>query len=545
MDEIVKILPNYKKYNSYVEDIKKKTSPIMLSGLTDSSKVYFAYSTFFYVEKPICIITYNEIQAKKIIKDLNYFTKNVCIFPKREIMAYDYLVESKENSYNRIECLNNIYNKNAKIVVTTIEAVMQKIISKDILYKNILNLKVGDILDLEEIKQKLIYLGYERVDLVETKSQFSIRGGIVDIAISNETGIRIEFFGDEIDSIRNFSISTQRSTDKQEKVKIYPAHEFVLENDLETICQKIVESEKNEYSKEDIELIKNGDYLSKVDKYFNSFYSKQSTFIDYIKDDYIIFLDEINKIKVRSENVLKDTENLIQSIIEKQRIVPDSLEILDNYINFSNSIKNVQTIYLEKQDIGFVDKQSMHAKRNGYSFSYREVNFFRSSMDLLLEEIQEAVRKQKVIALLCGNKENINKIKKILEDKQINSNNILMTEGFISTGFECYDFNLIVISLEEIFNVPQKRKRISQEFKHGETVIFADLKPGDYIVHKTNGIGQFVGVNTIKMDKITKDYIKIKYRDDDILYIPTNSLDNIRKYIGAGEKTPKLNRLRK
>lgn len=552
MNDIVKILPNYKKFSSYIQDVKNGTTPIMLSGLTDAGKVHFAYSTLFYSEKPICIITYNELQAKKIIKDLEYFEKEIEFFPKREIVTYDYIAESKDNLYTRINTLNNIYNKKAKIVVTTIEAIMQKIVSKEVLYRNILNFKVGETIDLDDIKDKLINLGYERTEMADAKCSFSIRGGIIDIAISEKKGVRIELWGDEIDSIRYFDTVSQRSTEKIEKTEIYPAHEFVLEKSLDEITNNFIQKYGEN---EDIEQIKEGNYLTKIDRYFDTFYPKQENLLNYLSDDYIIFLDEINKIKIRCENVLKDTENLIKSIVEKGKQIPDSLKKLGNYLEFLETIKTKQTIYLEKQDIGFVDKQSMHAKRNGYSFSYREVNFFRSSMDLLFKEVQEAAG-NKTVAILCGNKENVKKVKKLLienvpiaskfiNDNIINKNSIMISEGELSAGFECYDFNLIVITASEIFATVQKKRRLHSEFKKGETVIFSELKPGDYIVHKTNGIGEFVGVSTIKTGDVTKDYIKLKYKDDDILYIPTNSLDNIRKYIGTGDRTPKINRLRK
>jgi len=548
LEESIKILPNFTKFNSYIKDIKNNVSPIMLSGLTDSAKAHFSYATGFYSEKPICIITYNEMQARKLIKDLKYFEENIEYFPKREIVTYDYISESKENLYTRISCLNNIYNKKAKIVVTTIEAVMQKTIAKENLYKNIINLEVGKTVDLSEIKEKLISLGYVREDIVETKSEFSIRGGIIDISLNEKTGVRIELWGEEIDTIRYFDIVSQRSTEKVNKIDIYPAHEFVLENSIEEIIKNI--KTKGPIEQDDIEIIENGEYLSKIDKYFNSFYTKTNTILDYISDNYIVFLDEISKIKARSENVLKDNTNLIKSLVEKNRVVPESLMILGNYLEILDLLKNIQTIYLEKQDIGFIDKKSMHAKRNGYSFSYREVNFFRSTTDLCVEEIQEAVRKQKNIVILCGNNQNKEKIKNLLQERTkthhidpLKYENLYIKEGSLSAGFECYDFNLLVISVEEIFSIPKKRVKLSSEFKQGETIIFSDLKMGDFVVHKTNGIGQFIGVNTIKTDGIIKDYIKIKYRDDDILYIPTNNLDNIRKFIGTGDRAPKLNRL--
>lgn len=540
MNDIVKILPNFKKFNDYISNIKDNTSPIMLSGLTDSGKVHFAYSTYFYAEKPICIITYNELQAKKIIRNLEYFENNINYFPKKEILAYDYLAESKDITYSRIACLNEIHKKQAKIIVTTIEAVSQKIIPEDVLYKNILELKIGDVINLEEIKQKLVLLGYERQDVVENKSEFSVRGGIIDVAISEKHGIRIELWGDEIDSIRTFDINTQRSLEKQENIKIYPAHEFLLDKPLEEVAKDIQDQR-------DKEEVLEGNFTNKIDKYWNKFYNDpDNTFIDYIKDNYIIFIDEVSKIKARSENVIKDTKLLMQNLVEKKRYIPELLEKIEDYIEFLDRIKSIQTIYLENKDIGFVDKQSMHAKRNGYSFSYREVNFFRSSMDLLFKEVQEGLGQGTTIAILCGNQNNIKRTKDLLAEKINNPKQLqklIITEGSLTEGFECYDFNLLVISIEELFNIPKKKRKTPEQFKAGETIIFSDLKVGDYIVHRTNGVGQFVGINTIQAAGVTKDYIKIKYKDDGILYVPTSSLDNVKKYIGSGDGAPRLNKL--
>lgn len=540
MNDIVKILPNFKKFNDYISNVKDNTSPIMLSGLTDSGKVHFAYSTYFYAEKPICIITYNELQAKKIIRNLEYFENNINYFPKKEILAYDYLAESKDITYSRIACLNEIHKKQAKIIVTTIEAVSQKIIPEDVLYKNILELKIGDVINLEEIKQKLVLLGYERQDVVENKSEFSVRGGIIDVAISEKQGIRIELWGDEIDSIRTFDINTQRSLEKRENIKIYPAHEFLLDKPLEEVAKDIQDQR-------DKEEVLEGNFTNKIDKYWNKFYNDpDNTFIDYIKDNYIIFIDEVSKIKARSENVRKDTKLLMQNLVEKKRYIPELLEKIEDYIEFLDRIKSIQTIYLENKDIGFVDKQSMHAKRNGYSFSYREVNFFRSSMDLLFKEVQEGLGQGTTIAILCGNQNNIKRTKDLLAEKINNPKQLqklIITEGSLTEGFECYDFNLLVISIEELFNIPKKKRKTPEQFKAGETIIFSDLKVGDYIVHRTNGVGQFVGINTIQAAGVTKDYIKIKYKDDGILYVPTSSLDNVKKYIGSGDGAPRLNKL--
>lgn len=560
MNSLVKVAPNVKKYNDYLFNVKKGTNPMMISGLTDTGKVHMAYSTRFYTEKPIVIITYNEMQAKKILKDLAFFGEKAEFFPKRDTVSFDYIAESKDLLFDRISVLNNIVNGSTKIIVTTVEAAMQKMISKESLYKNALKLKAGDTLNLDELKEKLVSLGFERYDLIEGKGQFSIRGGIVDVATSKNNGVRIEFWGDEIDSIRKFSISSQRTVEMIDSIEIFPAYEFVLDDDLSTICERIGDKSYTKATREkaesDIEEIKNGEFINKIDKYFDSFYIKTNTLLDYLDEDYIVFLDEIEKIKARSENISKDNENLKKDLIEKNKIVPDMLTTIEDYYLFLEKIEKRQTIYLEKQDIGFVDKQSMHAKRNGYSFSYREVNFFRSSMDLLFQELQEAIKRNKLTVILGGNTDGCRKISNLLFEKGINNDYrenienmeltpgvVVITNGAFSSGFEMPEMNLLVISTAEIFEVKPKRLRSPKSFKDGEKIVFSDLKEGDFIVHKLHGIGQYLGVQTIKADGLTKDYIKLKYKGDDVLYVPTDSLDNIRKYIGAEQREPKINSL--
>ena len=558
MNPIIKIVPNVKKYNDYLFDINKGITPIMLSGLTDTAKVHMSYATKFYTDKPICIITYNEMQERKIIKDFRFFDDYIKNFPKRDIASFDYIAESKDVLHERISNLNDIVQNNAPIIITTIEAVMQKMIPKKSLYKNLISIKVGDEINLEDFKNKLILLGYERYDLIEGKGQFSVRGGIIDIATSKKDGIRIELWGDEIDSIRSFNIETSRSKENIKSATIYPAFEFLLDDSLKNICDRIQNRDYKENLKEkieeDVKLIKDGEYLTKIDKYFNSFYENSETLIDYLPENTIIFLDEIEKIKQRAENIFKETENLKKDLIEKNKVIPDVLMDMSDYLEFCKKIQNKQTVYLENQDIGFVDKQSMHAKRNGYSFSYREVKFFRSSMDLLFKEVQEAINIGRQTVILGGSLENAKKISDILaehnlpndfieKDDELALGKVNILPGALSSGFENYDLNLYVVSCEEIFENVPKRKRLPTAFKEGETVIFSDLKIGDYIVHKTHGIGQYIGVNTIKADGIIKDYIKIKYKGDDILYVPTNSLDNVRKFIGSEGTEPKINSL--
>ena len=270
MNTILGELGKSTKFIDILKQIENKTSPVAISGLTDVGEIHIAVAIHEFGKKPICILTYNEIQAKKLYEDLQYFTQNVVLFPKKEIVTYDYIAESKELPYQRIETLNKIKAKKNLIVVTTIEATMQKLPTKKALYDGEVSFEVGKSYSLEEVKKKLVKLGYVRCDLIEGRGQFSIRGGIVDIANNEEIGIRIEFWGDEVDSIRNFNITTQRSIKTLEKAVIYPSHEYILEDTIENICKKIKQTANNpseqEIIEEDIEQIKAGNYISKIDK---------------------------------------------------------------------------------------------------------------------------------------------------------------------------------------------------------------------------------------------------------------------------------------
>ena len=546
------------KFIDLIKQIENKTSPIAISGLIDVGMLQIATAIHEFGKKPICIITYNEIQAKKIYEDLKYFTDNVVWFPKKEIVTYDYIAESKELPYKRIEALNQIKSKKNLIVVTTTEAIMQKLPNKKTLYENELNFKVGETYSLEEIKKKLVKLGYARYDLIEGRGQFSIRGGILDIATNETTGVRIEFWGDEIDSIRNFNITSQRSINTLEKITVEPAHEYILENSIENICKKIKERPKNskqdEIIQEDIEQIKAGNYISKIDKYFDCFYEKQQNIMEYLSSNYCIFLDEIGKIKQRATNISIDNNNLIKALIEKEKIIPDAITNLLTYEKLYENLENRQIVYIEKQDI----KNKL--TNETYKFEYREVNYYKSEIENLIEDLQKAINEKKKIYMLVSSKEKAKKLQTLLNEKEILNKIeekldqtiivksaeaiVTITIGNLSTGFESYDLKQLVIVANDLIDGEKRRKRvINTEFKEGEKIVFADLKIGDYVVHKRYGIGIYIGVNTIKADGMIKDYIKIKYKNDDILYIPTSDLDSIRKYIGGEAIQPKINRL--
>ena len=558
MNTIISELAKNEKFKDIINNIEKKESPISISGLTDVSMSAYISGINEYSKRPITIITYNEIQAQKIINDLKYFTDKVYSFPKKEIITYDYVAESKDLPYQRIETLNKIYENKNVIVVATIEAAMQEIVSKKSLYKDVIKFNVGERYDLEELKQKLVNLGFVRYDLIDGRGQFSIRGGIIDISTNDTSGIRVELWGDEVDSIRHFNIISQRSTDTIQKATIYPAHEYILEKSLEDVAKsirkKIYEGKLIEKVEKDLEEIKNGNYLSKIDRYYNSFYEKTETLLDYIDQKSVIFIDELSKVNNRIESIKQDNQNVIKTLLEKERIVPDAVKNMLVYNDFENKLLKRNVIYIEKLDT------VLNVQSQKYKIDCRELNYFKSGLELLIEDVKKFKTQGNNIYILVQTKEKADKISQLLNDNEISNryeeelsqtvlvkskeNPIIISIGKISSGFQNYDLKQIVITADELINAERREKnRKTVAFKEGEKVVFADLKIGNYVVHRNYGIGIYIGVNTITADGTTKDYIKLKYEGDDILYIPTNQLDSIRKYVGGDEIGIKINKL--
>ena len=531
------ILQSFIKTKEY-EKMKNENTPVAISGLIGVGKSALISALNMNEKRKVFVITYNEIEANELIKNIMYFTDNVKYFPKKEISIYDYDAESNGIEYNRIKILNDIYNNKNQIIVTTIEAVMQRMITKEKLYSNVLHLKRGEDVNIEKIKENLVKLGYKRENLVENEAEFSIRGDIIDVSLDNKNGIRIELWGDEIDNIRKFDLSSQRTVKMLDEITIFPASEEIFSGDIDDVADKILNLDykrkhiNSSESDEDIEVIKNGDYKLKIDKYFNEFYDKNECILDYL-NDYSIIVDELGKTNQRIETIKKDNENLIKALIEKEKSVPEALQNmqsfeikLDNYINLTQN--NLKSNNLNLREINSVD------------------------LNELILDAKKAQKNNEKVIIECGTSNNRENIVKALDGAikvdnidsiNIKNGQIYVTIGSITSGFENKLQNLVVLSDENFGNTKVlKRKRIKNEtFKSGEKIVFADLKPNDYVVHRKYGIGIFTGIKSIEVDRIKKDYITIKYAGSDVLYVPTTELENVRKYIGGDVVT--LNKL--
>ena len=570
MNTLVDMMKNFEKYKKYIENINLNNSPVMITGLTFASKSFFLLSTIASIieqnkdeKKDIYYyIVENEIDIYKMREDIEYFAKDLEIevldFPKKDIRDFDIISESIEIYKKRMQVFNRIMQKSENtlkknvIVILPIESLMQRKVPYNVLFKNKIELIKGQDITQNEIIKKLNILGYKREDVAENI--------IVDISDKEEEGIRIEFWGDTIESIRTYSNISQKSLKEIERIEILPLTEYIFDTSINNIILNIKENtysskendeiekiitrkkinKKAEYKEEintDIERLEEGETNQLIEKYIDYFYEKKEYFIDYISEESKIFLDNYIKLIERSSGILKEAENQNIGLIERGRPLNQALDNMCNYKDILEKIleKEIFSIYLEEEKVKELDKNNKTIGKNKFDFNFTEYTFLKTELQNLEEILKKEENKNDCIYIIAY--ENYNYI---LEINTIDCNKkIQLLKGKISKGFSINDEknNYLIISIDaETARNTEKRVGKNSLFTNAENIIFADLEQGDYIVHKINGIGKFIEIKKVEVQGISKDYIKIEYKDNDYLYVPTDDLSNVRKFIGAARK---------
>ena len=561
MNPLVKTMLKHSKFNELLKSIEQKDKKISITGLTDASKAHIIYSLYNYTNVRPIVVCPNVSQARKMIQDFKFYSnKEIVFLPAREIQYFDVDIESRETNNLRTYALSKLINKEDVIIITTIDAFVQKMFPKNS-YENLyLKLKPGKKIGLDSLVENLIKLGFTREELVNAKGQFSVRGGIVDVFPPDvKSPYRIEFFGDEIDSIRLFDILDQRSKETVKEFELNFSTEFVfkrenidkLKEKLNNLLKEDLCDEIKENLRKDIDKIERGEITTLVDRYFDLLIPESATLIDYLDDQNIVYFDEISKDISRSDTINFENEELLKVVTKSNVFTKYAFK----YIKFSEieeKLNGLVSVYLSK--LG--ESRVLHAKRKEYSFSCREVNFFRSSMDILFQDIQKYIKEKRKIILVFQTLTRIETIKNALIDNNIiveyvenidmlndiKEGNVYILKGILSGGYIFDDFDLVIIS-EGISGIVNKYKKTSRDFVGNVLSSYEDLKIGDYVVHINHGIGKYLGVETVESGGIVKDYMKLEYASGGVLYVPITSLDSIKRYICEEGYSPKLNRL--
>lgn len=560
-------------YLSLAKGLNKKLGYQMVYGLTASQTSYLSAALMDQYPSAVLFLTNGSVSAKKKAADLKTFLPNrkVLVFPDLDPVPFGAIAQSREVMAQRIKALHGILTIPNVVIVCPAEAIIRKLVPPDVFQKYCINFQLGQRLDLNRILECMVEQGYERVDLVEGAGQFSLRGGILDIFPPGFINpLRIELFDDEVDSIREFTVETQRSLNKMKEIVIPPAKEAVfsaerindvlpkIEKELLTEKTMLLKAGKNDAYKrltermgELVEHLNQGLVPREAETLFSFFYPDSVTLLDYFPVGTVVFQEEPVRQKEIFENRERELAETHVNLQEQGLVLP--IQVRDNatYLELSKGI-------LRFARVGFslLPKQGDVKPKNIINFTVKTMHMFKGKTDLLIDEIKSLIEKRFTIAIFASTEARAGKIGELLKDHDIfarmvpglpskmENGEVVIICGTLEAGFELTPIKLVVITDWEIYGQPKKTRLTRQRGQAGTKIShFSDLRPGDYVVHVNHGIGKYMGIKQLEVGGIRKDYLFVQYSGEDKLYVPTDQIGLIQKYLGAEGTAPKLYKL--
>ena len=545
----------YKKLSANITE----NNNVCATGLTGIHKANLIYTLCCDKKSRAFCVASSEQEAAQLCDDLCAMGMQAMVYPYRDFNFRDMQACSREYEHQRMSVLLRIISGECNCVITCSDAAAQYTIPPYCLADATLYLKAGQSVTLEKCVSALTLLGYERYEQIDGVGQFSVRGGILDFfAPDLENPIRAEFWGDEIDSLSFFELSTQRRTESIDEITLSPTSEVFISDaeDLAKAIEKkasLLRSEKSQSAKEmllrEADSIRRGLHISNLDKFITLIYGESATLLDYIDDDFVCFISEESAVKERMEGEkFRFREDLVDYFAQGILCRGFDKYALE-YNELSEFFENRGVVYLDNFTPGSHDL-SLSAL---VSFNAKQLPPFSGTITELCEELGTIDMKHSTVVFLAGTKKGANIIAESLYNRGVPAcaasytdtlakGRVYVMEGALTSGFE--------YPLEKFFLYTQCKRELNVEKKkklpkNGQEIYsLSDLKVGDYVVHSAHGIGVFDGINKIDAHGIVKDYIKIKYAKGDVLYVPVTQLDLVAKYIGPKEDSKvKLNRL--
>lgn len=482
---------------------------IQIAGSTGSQKSHLAYALSGDGRRILYILA-DEEKAKEVLEEYQFLDGEVLFYPAKDFLFYRADIRGKYLVKQRMEVFRALKEEENVTVITTIGALMDGVRPPLKIDEEVFSVRTGETSDLEELVQRLSAMGYDREVQIEGPGQFAVRGGIVDIfPLTEEMPVRIEFWDDEIDSIRTFDAQTQRSIENREEITVYPARD---------------EADEQE----------------------------EVSFLRYFRqEETLLFLDEPSRLYERGE-VIEEEVRQARERREEEEKLPEGEKDIRIF-----PVHEIAGLINQYHSIGFTaleGKVKEFLVRDVYSILAKNVNPYNSSFEVLTRDLKRLKRNGYRVILLSGSRTRARRLAEDLRDYDLNSfydedperlakpGEILVSYGHVAVGYEYPMLKFTVISETDIFGKKKKKKR--RRIYEGEKIqSFTDLKPGDYVVHENHGLGIYQGIEKIEIDRIEKDYMKISYAGGGNLYIPATQMDLIQKYASADAKKPKLNRL--
>ena len=540
----------------------------LISGLTHSLRVMLVSLLFESAKRPVLLVTHELSQAQKLYEELSALSteEDVYLYPVNEWFATELTTSSPELKAQRLDVWNRWNKKKTGIIIAPIAALKRALPPKDLMEQFEMTVQVGEEYDYETFVSRLVEFGYNYSEMVSTPGEMSRRGGIVDIyPLTEDFPIRIEWFDDEIESIRYFDGETQRSKEELDRVTISPAEEYLLTkkelqeagNKLEKLLEKSLKEMKNKDDQEkllesisyDVERLKQGEFFPNALKYVSLFYDELHSLLDYLPEETVVVLDEMDRITETAERLDKEAAHFYTELLENHSIVKDLTMTLD----FPIVLKKMkhQKIYFSL----FLRHIPNTRPENIINVSSRQMQEFHGQMNVLKSELNRWQQANFSVVIYAQNEERAKRIERILADYDMSVNLQLqrvelpldaptVTLGSLTEGFEIPTAKLAVLTEEELFKKKKPRMKRRQKISNAERIKnYQELKVGDYVVHQNHGIGKYIGIETLEVNTLHKDYMVIMYSGNDKLYVPVDQIDYVKKYVASEGKEPKLYRL--
>ncbi len=568
MKNIIQPLKSLEVFEAALRHLKYKNTHLNISGVSESQVSHLASGLLPTGTK--VMIAPTEKKAKEIFEDMKFFEdEKVMFYPSKDLIFFSADVHSNDITRGRMQVLEQLFQGNDITLVMSIEALVDPLISAEILKANSLCFTIGTEMSVTQLAKKLVCLGYERVDLVEGRGQFALRGGLVDIFPMNmEDILRIEFFGDEVDALRLVNHETQRSMEMLDEANVLPAREIIVdeesiqralktsEEDYEKHAQKlrksnaldVLEEVKRTYATLREKISQYGNFNG-IESYVFYYYNCVHSILDYLVEPKIVLVEPIHVVE-RIQGMTHEYNDSMQARFEKGQLLPKQLELGQRFQRLIDEIGTYQTVMMSSLfSTRKVLPWDVHLQ-----FNIKSINVYHQNFDLMIKDIQYYLNLDYKVALMTASKTRALRLHELFEEHQIQSCIVhrdqqelrpgVMNIGFghLHRGFEYPDAKFAILAETDMAGV-KKTKKKRYEKKGSKIQHFSELKVGDYIVHEHHGVGVFRGLETIEVDNVSKDFIKIDYRDNGSLYVATSQLDAIQKYIGAEGKAPKLNKL--
>ncbi|RHR70296.1 transcription-repair coupling factor [Eubacterium sp. AF15-50] len=559
------------KLNEYeqVRDCLSQKKTCQVTGCSDSQLAHFITGLSDGYRQKV-IVTFSALKAKEIYDDIKGFTDDVVMYPSKDFIFFSADVHGNLILQQRLEFIEKIVEDKPFTVIVTADAFMDKIQPLDKIKDNYLEISEGSVIEQDALKKKLVKMGYEAVEQVDSPGQFAIRGSIIDIyTLTDEVPYRIDFWDDEVDIIKSFEIENQRSIENLESIKIYPATEyFFTEEEIKAGLDKIklelnktVEKFRKKFKTEEAHRLKTtveefitnmeiNPFGVSIDSYVNYFSDSLTSLLEYF-DNPIFFIDEPKRVLEQLNAVNGEFKDSMTNRLEKGYVLPGQTDVLWNKERITDKINS----YTKVVFTAIAQKVSVFDTEDFVEVDARNISPYNNKFEMLVEDLKRYKKQKYSVLLVTTSATRGQRLAEDLRDfeisafyekddtREVNPGEVMIISGRLRKGFTYPMVKFVAISDTDIFGERKKKRRKKHGYSGSNISSFSDLNIGDYVVHENHGLGIYRGIEKVEVDHVVKDYIKIEYAGGSNLYILATQLDMIQKYADSEAKKPKLNRL--